>query len=78
MLEPSTKDIIHQVREVDVDSLVKLRINSINRLLIGTLNVNPVSSKYDQLKCLHQKKVDILEANISTPDQCCFNVANQR
>ena len=32
MLEPSTKDIIHQLREADFDSLGKLRITNINRL----------------------------------------------
>ena len=33
----STKDIIHQLREADVDSLGKLRLGNVNRLLIGNL-----------------------------------------
>ena len=31
-----------------------------NRLLIGNLNINSISNKFDQLKLLVQGKVDIL------------------
>ena len=58
--EPSTKDISHQLSEVQVNSLGKLRIKNINRLFIGTLNINSVSCKFDQLKRLLQGKVDII------------------
>ena len=33
----STKVIIHQLREADVDSLGQLRLRNVNRLLIGNL-----------------------------------------
>ena len=33
----STKDIIHQLREADVDSLGKLRLRNVNKILIGNL-----------------------------------------
>ena len=56
--EPPTKNIIHQLREADIDSLWKFRKRNINRILIGSLNINPVSSKFDQLKCLLQGKVN--------------------
>ena len=54
------QDIIQQLRKADVDSHGKLRIKNINRLLIGTLSIDSVSSTFDQLKRLVQGKVDIL------------------
>ena len=38
----------------------KLRIKTINKLLIGTLSINSMSCKFDQVKCLLQGKVNIL------------------
>ena len=41
------------------DFLRILRVKHMNRLIIGNLNINPVSSKFDQLKLFAQCKVDI-------------------
>lgn len=59
-LESSASDNIHQPEEANIDSLGKLRIENINKLIISTLHMNSVSSKFDQLKCLLQGKVDTL------------------
>ena len=53
--EPSAK-VIQQLVETDVDSLRKWRI----KITLGTLNINSMRSRFDQLKCLRQGKVDIL------------------
>ena len=37
-----------------------IRITNINRLIIGSLNVNSISNKFDQLKTVVQGKLDIL------------------
>ena len=37
-----------------------LRVKNMNRLLIGNLNTNSISNKFDQLKLLVRSKVDIL------------------
>ena len=42
------------------DFLRILRVKHMNRLIIGNLNINPISSKFDQLKLFVQCKVDIL------------------
>ena len=40
--------------------LNKIRTKNFDRLIIGNLNINSLSSKFDQLKLLTQGKVDIL------------------
>ena len=40
--------------------LKNLRTRNINRLIIGNLNINSISRKFDQLKTIIQGKVDIL------------------
>ena len=39
-----------------------------NRLLIGNLNINSISNKFDQLKCFVQGKVDILVITVTELD----------
>ena len=40
--------------------LEKIRTRNFDRLIIGNLNINSLSSKFDQLKLLIQGKIDIL------------------
>ena len=40
--------------------LKEIRIKNINRIIIGTLNINSLYSKFDQLKILIKKYIDIL------------------
>ena len=44
----------------DSDFLPILRVKNVNRLMIGNLNINSISNKFDQLKLFVQGKVDIL------------------
>ena len=37
-----------------------LRVKNVNRLIIGNLNINSISNKFDQLKLFVQGKVDIM------------------
>ena len=37
-----------------------IRSKNVNRLLIGNLNINSISGKFDQLKVLVQRKLDVL------------------
>ena len=37
-----------------------LRFKNINRLIIGNLNINSISGKFDQLKTIIQGKIDML------------------
>ena len=46
--------------EKDSDFLRILRVKNMNRLIIGNLNINSISNKFDQLKLFVQGKVDIL------------------
>ena len=46
--------------EKDSDFLRILRVKSVNRLIIGNLNINSVPNKLDQRKLFVQGKVDIL------------------
>ena len=46
--------------EKDSDFLRILRVKNMNRLIIGNLNINSISNKFDQLKLFAQGKVDIL------------------
>ena len=39
---------------------MKIRTKNINRLIIYNLNINSLSSKFEQLKVLIQRKTDIL------------------
>ena len=41
--------------ELDSNYLSNLRVKNMNRLLIGNLNINSVSNKFDQLKLLVQR-----------------------
>ena len=49
-----------KVIEKDSDFLHILRVKNVNRLIIGNLNMNSISNKFDQLKLFVQGKVDIL------------------
>ena len=42
------------------DFLRNLRVEKMNRLIIGNLNINSISNKFDQLKLFVQGKVDII------------------
>ena len=44
----------------DISALVEIRTKAINRLIIGNLNFNSLSSKFEKLKILIQEKVAIL------------------
>ena len=46
--------------ELDSNYLSSIRIKNMNRLLIGNLNINFISNKFDQLKLSVQGNVDIL------------------
>ena len=48
------------VIEKDSDFLRILRVKNVNRLIIGNLNINSISNKFDQLKLFVQGKVDIM------------------
>ena len=45
------------------DTLKKLRIKNFNRITIGTLNINSIPNKIEQLKTIVQKNLDILVIN---------------
>ena len=49
-----------KVMEKDSDFFRILRVKNVNRLIIGNLNINSISNKFDQLKLFVQGKVDIL------------------
>ena len=49
-----------KVTEKDSDFLPILRVKNVIRLIIGNLNINSISNKFDQLKLFVQGKVDIL------------------
>ena len=44
----------------DITLLDEIRTKNINRLIIGNLNINSLSSKFEQLKVSIQGKIDIL------------------
>ena len=46
--------------EKDFDFLRILRVRNVNRRIIGNLNINSTSSKFDQLKLFIQGKVNTL------------------
>ena len=46
--------------ETIIDKLKALRIKNINKLIIAELNINSVSSKFDQLSLMIQGNIDIL------------------
>ena len=46
--------------EKESDFLLILRVKNVNRLIIGNLDMNSISNKFDQLKLFVQGKVDIL------------------
>ena len=48
------------ISSCNVSVLDEIRIKNINRLVIGNLNINSLSSKFDQLKVLIQEKINIL------------------
>ena len=47
-----------KVIEKDSDFLHILRAKNMNRLIIGNLNINSISNKFDQLRLFVQGKVD--------------------
>ena len=40
--------------------LNKLRLNNLNRLVIGKLNIDPLQGKFDQSKLIIKKNIDVL------------------
>ena len=64
----SEKDCAHDV-------IRKLRIKNVNRIVIGTLNINSLSSKFDQLKAIIGKNIDILliqETKLDAQRAVCY------
>ena len=63
-----------------IAELKKVRINNINNLIIATLNINSLVSKFDELKFARQGSFDILIINKTKLDssfpvnQFCINV----
>ena len=43
-----------------MSTLANLRLQNVNKLIIGNLNINSLPAKFDQLKFLLQDKIDIL------------------
>ena len=43
-----------------VNLLKEFRIKNVNRLIIGTLNINSLASKFEQLKLVMEKSLDVL------------------
>ena len=54
--------------ELDSDYSYNLRVKNVNRLLIGNLNINSISNKFDQLKLFVWGKVDILVITVTELD----------
>ena len=49
------------LEQEDISEILNdIRITNINRLIIGSLNMNSISNKFDQLKTVVQGKLDIL------------------
>ena len=57
-----SNDVTSHEKKIELDSnyLSNLRVKNMNRLLIGNLNINSISDKFDQLKLLSRGKVDTL------------------
>ena len=57
-----TNIIISYEKVIEKDSkfLGKLRVKNVNRIIIGNLNINSISSNFDQLELFVQGKVDTL------------------
>ena len=49
-------------------NLSQLRIKNVNRLIIGHLNINFISEKFDQLKSLIEKYIDVLILKVTKID----------
>ena len=46
--------------EGESDVLEKIRVKNINRLIIGTLNINSLANKFEQLKVIVRNNLDVL------------------
>ena len=46
--------------ENSLDSLRKLRLRNVNKVIIGNININSLPAKFDQVKEVILKNVDIL------------------
>ena len=57
-----SSNVTSNEKKIELDSifLSNLRVKNINWLLIGNLNINSISNKFDQLKLLVRGKVDVL------------------
>ena len=54
------------VHENANDFLKNIRVKNVNRITIGSLNINSISSKFDQLKEIIGKHLDILTIQETT------------
>ena len=54
--------------ESATDALRKIRIKNVNKIVIGSLNINSISAKFDQLKEVIRKDLDILTIQESKLD----------
>ena len=54
-------------------NLSQFRIKNVNRLIIGHLNINSISGKFDQLKYLIEKIIDVLIFTETKIDACLPN-----
>ena len=43
-----------------LENLHNLRVKNIDRVIIGTLNINSIANKFDQLQLLIKETIDIL------------------
>ena len=55
--------------------LSKLKLKNVNRLVIGHLNINPLSGKFDQLKVVIKNNIDILIVT-ETKIDLSFSISN--
>ena len=51
------------------DTLKNLRIKNVDKIIIGTLNINSIPNKLNQLKSIVQKNIDILVINETKLDE---------
>ena len=58
---PSERDHNFQADEVSADDMLReIKIKNVNRITIGTLNINSLASKFEQLQAVLGKNLDIL------------------
>ena len=49
-----------RIAENAYDALKEIRIKNVNKVVIGTLNINSIASKFDDLRVIMDKNIDIL------------------